>query len=189
MSNKIYFINQQYLKDNSVLNLNIEPQLINQAIIESQYIHIQQMIGTDLYKKFEYLISGNTISNHTDYKLLLDDYIIPCLVNYSIYESIPYIRFKMMNKSVGGQSSDNSTPADLEEIKFLQANIKNKAEFLGERLISYLINHTSLYPEYSTNECDDIKPEITNYFCGIQLDDDLNCDRFLGYNDKTRSLI
>lgn len=185
---KVYFISEAYLKQNTPINLNVEPQLVNLAILEAQQIYIQTALGTDLYKKIESLIVSASISGV--YKTLLDDYISPALTQYSLYEVIPYIRFKIMNKSIGGQSSDNSTPAELEEIKFLQANIKNKAEYLGQRLMDYLIANSKLYPEYLSNtDIDDIKPNSNSYFCGLQLDDDYNCDRFIGYNKNNKNLL
>lgn len=187
---KVYFIDSTYVTNSTPINLNVEPQLLNSAIIEAQIIHIQSVIGTKLYKKMEQLITGATMATAGNYKILMDDYIRPSLVHWSLYECIPYVHFKIMNKGVVNQNSDNSTSSDLEEIKFLQQQIKNKAEFITQRLVDYLISNMSLFPEYTTNnDYDEMQPSGNAYFSGLVLDDDYDCERFLGKNDRTKSII
>jgi hypothetical protein len=192
MANKVYFVSDTFIKQNSIINLNVEPQLINLAIIDSQVLHIQMALGSDLYKKLETLISGGTISNNSNvnYKTLLDDYVVPAVLQWTLFECIPYIRYKIMNKSVAGQSSDNSTPIELEELKYIQAQFSNKAEFYTQRLADYLLAHMTLFPEYtSADSIDDIRPSTTQYFAGMQLDESIDaCERFLGLNKNTRDI-
>lgn len=172
--NKVYFISEQYLKDNTSISMNVEPQLLNIAIQDAQNIHIQPLLGSSLYKKLVSLIVDGTIGaiGNEKYKTLLDDYVVPATTQWALVECLPYIRWKIMNKSVLGQHSDNTTPAELEEIKFLKAELRNKAEFYGERIVKHLKANYTLYPEYtdSTN-CENISPMDNAYFGGIQLDD------------------
>lgn len=187
MAAKIYFIDQEYLKNNTPISLNVEQQLINLSIQEAQQYRILPLLGTDLYNKIKLDISGNTISGN--YKTLLEEYIQPCLLQWSVYECIPYIRFKIMNKSVTAQRSDYSDPISLDEIRYYQEGIKNKAEFSGQRLIDYLLAHQTLFPEYTSNtDADDYKPETNSYSTGMILDN-YDCEKFLGLNKNTKDLI
>ena len=61
MANKVYFISEQYLKDNTSISMNVEPQLLNIAIQDAQNIHIQPLLGGTLYKKLCDLIVDGTI--------------------------------------------------------------------------------------------------------------------------------
>lgn len=182
----ILFITEPYLKENSSISLNVETKLIQTAIADAQTIHIHQSLGTKLYKKIYELISTGDISLpiNADYETLMDYYIIPAMISWSVYNTIINVRWKIMNKSVNSQSSDNTTPAELEEIKFLLSNLKDKAEFNSQRIVDYICANVSLYPEYTNPNLGDLQPEKTSYSCGLVLDDDSTfaAERFLGLN-------
>jgi hypothetical protein len=44
------------------------------------------------------------------------------------------------------------------------------AEFYRQRLIDYIRNNQSSFPEFSTNSGADLDPTTNNYFAGINLD-------------------
>jgi len=189
MANKVYFVSESFVKENTPISLNVEPQLINLAIIDAQVLHLQIVLGSKLYKKLEDLIVAGTITDSINavYKTLLNDYVQPAVLQWTLVECIPYIRYKITNKSVGGQTSDNSVPMDLEELKYIQAQFTNKAEFYSQRVADYLLANMTLYPEYrSATDIDDIRPESNAYCSGMVLGDDTNvCERFLGLNKNT----
>jgi len=188
MATQIFFISESYFKEHTPVNLNVEPQLVTMGISDAQFLHIQQILGSKLYKSIEAKVADGTISSdptNINYKVLLDDYINPSLVQWALYECIPYLKFKMMNKGVVNQNSDNSAQIDLEEMKFLQESIRNKAEFYTQRLSDHIIGNMSFFTEYtSANRIDDLLPERTAYFCGLNLDGDdkFAIERFLGLN-------
>ena len=184
---KVYFISETYLKNNSPMSLNIEPYLLNMSIIDAQELHIQNVLGSILYKKLKSIIkSDHSIDpSYANYKTLLIDYVQPALVQWTIYECIPYLRYKLMNKGVQSQNSDNSTAADLDELKFIQSSTANRAEFYTQRIADYLLENFTLFPEYTAaTDIDDIKPSSDAYFSGMQLDEEVNpCRRSMGFND------
>lgn len=189
--NTIHFISETVLKNNSPISLNVEPSLLNIAITDAQDMRIQNALGTNLYEKIKTLISTGDISTatYTTYKTLLDDYIVPATIYGALNECLNYVRYKVMNKGVMSQNSDNSTPLELEEVKYFQQNILNKAEFKEQRLIDYLIENSTLFPEYTAaTNYDDISPASNSYFSGMQLDDETNCERWLGLNKNTKDL-
>jgi hypothetical protein len=179
MTDKVYFVSETVVKENTPISLNVETQLINNAIIDSQIMHIQMQTGSDLYNKLTSLISAGTITDpaNVKYKLLLDDYVVPATIQWTLAECLPYIRYKIMNKSVSGQNSDNSTPMDLQELKFLQAKFTDKAEFYSQRLANFLLANLTDYPEYyAANDIDDIVPESNAYHTGMVLGDPDLCE-------------
>lgn len=186
--NKVYFISEEYFKNETVVNLNVEPSLINMSIWDAQEIHIQNLLGTKLYRKLKTDIVAGSITG--SYKTLLEDYVMQATAQYALTECLPYIRYKIMNKGVQSQASDNSTPTDLEELKFLQSKVGNKAEYYGQRMADYLMANMNLFPEYhSATTIDEQLPDTNAYFSGMQLDDsDGSCDRFIGYNNRTYTI-
>ena len=192
MATTIYFVSETVLKNNSPISLNVEPQLLNIALTDAQEMHVQMALGSLLYEKLKTLISTGDISTatYTDYKTLLDNYVVPATISWALVESLSYIRFKIMNKSVTSQASDNTAPADLEELKYLHSQLRDKAEFKQQRLINYLIENRTKYSEYTaTTDIDDIDPACNGYFSGIVLDDDCDCSRYLGLNSHTEDII
>lgn len=190
----VQLISETTLKNNSPINLNVEQSLLNLAINEGQEQHIQMALGSKLYQKILDIVVDGTIKtdpNMSDYKILLDNYIAPALIYWSIVECLNYVRYKIMNKGVQVQNSDNSNTPELEEIKYFQQAITNKAEFKQQRLIDYLIENSTLFSEYtSTIDYDDIAPESNGYFSGMQLDDDYDyCEKYLGLPKNYRSIL
>ena len=183
--NKTYIITESWFKDNTPVNLNVEPKLLNMGILDAQILHLQNLLGSKLYNKIITLIQSGSIS--TPYKELLDNYILDVVKYYTLVEILPYISYKIMNKSVTQQNSDNSTPITTEDLKFYQETFRNKAQFYGQRLADHLLNNSSLYPEYLSGlSIEDIKPETNSYFSGMVLDEDefiRQHRRIMGYND------
>ena len=179
----VYFTTCEKIKESTPINFNVEDQVLTMNIKDSQEIYIQPILGTVLYNKLKSDIINNQLTGA--YKTLMDDYIIPTLIQYSLANSLIFIRFKLMNKSISSQNSDNSVPADLDEVKFLLDEIRNRAQFYAKRLSEYLLENLSTFPEYMDNtKIDEMKPTTNNYFCGMYLGDDVNvCDRFKGKND------
>jgi hypothetical protein len=48
--------------------------------------------------------------------------------------------------------------------------LRDRAEHFAGRLTDYLCSNSSLFPEYSTNSDEDIRPINSNTFHGISLD-------------------
>jgi len=170
---KVYLISTNYLKDNSTINLNVEDSLIKNAILEGQRINIQQMLGTSLYDKIIELVGDDSIDDsiNVNYKSLLTTYIQPCLTYWAQYHSIPFLNYKINNKNIGQQSSENTEPAELDEVKYLTSLVKDKAEFYTELGTKYLKKNTTLFPEFTTSDnCGLIHPNKTNYSSGMCLD-------------------
>lgn len=160
------FIGVQYLRDNTIINDNVDAQVLQPIIRMAQYKYIQQTIGTDLYSKLITDIDANALTGN--YQILVEEYIIPVLTQYCILECLPYLTFKFRNKSISKQNSDNSTPAELDDLMYLRDNISNTAEFFAQRMSKYLCHNSNLFPEYSSNT-EDLSPNSRNYFNGIHV--------------------
>lgn len=172
---KIRIMTEEYVKQNSVITLNVEPQLIEVAIDEAQDVYLLPLLGTELYSKIMNMIDDGSITGSTDYKNLLDNYIYPVVLQYTIYETLPALRFKMMNKGIVTQNSDNSSPIDFEEYKYLADKVRIKAQNMGERLVEFLEYYYPLYPEYISLNSGNVKTEHTSYSTGMYLGPNMDC--------------
>ena len=192
MANRIYLISTKYFKENTTISDNVDDRLLTNAIYEAGEIQLQQAIGTRLYKKLLQLINDAeiTLPENEKYKTLLDDYCTGVVTYWAWANVLPYIHFKVMNKGVENQNSENSMPTTLQEMNYIKEEIVNKAEFFTERLIGFLRENYKDYPEYNANfHVDEIRPDGNAYFSGMVFDSDTdNCVRSMGYNYRTITL-
>jgi hypothetical protein len=167
-TNKTYFMSVDYLRDETVINGNVDGEVLEPYILVAQNLHIEKILGTNLYDKIVSDLSG-TISGN--YKKLLDDYIHPALLQWSLYECLPFVNYKFTNKAITTSSSDNSESIELTELQYLRQSVRDVAEYYSQRVIDYIKDNESLFPEYTSNgdNCSDISASSSSYFSGIQF--------------------
>ena len=169
--NMVLFLTPQTLKDNTVINNNVEDKILRKCISSAEDKYIHPLVGSGLYSAITGHISALMLSGTpipATYKTLLDDYIVPTLIEYSTYELIPF-SYKIFNKGISRQSSPDSIPAEVDELIYLRNNILNQAQFYGTRLTSYLRTNSNLYPEYYTVMAGDIQPAKGAYSSAILI--------------------
>ena len=168
----VLFISESKLKSLSAINLNCDPDLLRPYILQSQKLYIETKLGTDLTQKIKDLITANTISDagNAAYKTLLDDYISFVLVNYSFYHAIPFLRFKIENGNIYSKTSETGTALSTEESQHLREEVSNTAQYYTERMIDYVTNNISSFPEYNTNSGADVSPDSNAYYNGMNLE-------------------
>lgn len=167
-------ITERYLKENSVINDNADAKVITPTIFIVQDLYIHPILGTDLYEEIQTQVAADNVSaaNQT----LLDNYILPCLVQYVLCECSPVFQYRYMNKGVMQKSSDNSQPVDLGVIKYMMEKWKNNAESYAQRATKFLCANSDDYPLYIANtDADDIQPNKNNFNSSLFLEDD-DCD-------------
>jgi hypothetical protein len=79
--------------------------------------------------------------------------------------------YKITNKGLQIQDSEQSQPASSTRLDKLVEQEKNKGDWYRQRLIDYLCEYTSLYPEYENPDSgvDTIQPTRDNYRTTIYL--------------------
>jgi hypothetical protein len=161
------FISEDKLKRSTTINGNVDVEILRPYMKVAQDLHIWTKLGSKLYKKLQDDIANNTLQN--PYEDLINDYIQDALVHWTLYEAIPFLGYKIMNKDIVRQTSETSTTPPLEELNYLRNTVMNTAEWYTERLIEHLCENNNLYPEYNTNSGDDVRPSKNNYNNGMNL--------------------
>lgn len=158
------FVTTDYIYKYTIIEENVDADLVNKSIWRAQMTHIQEILGTNLYNKLV-----NDCPNFTgQYLTLMNNYVQPALAEWTVYHLTPFINFRFTNKAVSQKSSDNSQPSTLDDLKWLQAQIRDNAEFISEQTKDYIKNNISLFPEYyQVLNPFDLRPNKTNYFGGI----------------------
>ena len=156
-------ISEAKLKAFTDINNNLDPSLIKSTIREAQIIHITRLLGTKLYDKIIDDVDAGTLTGN--YKSLVDDYVQDALLYWSYYESLESIYLRPRNNGLlQPQGGDNALSVDMIVYDKKRRSVKNKAEYFSERLVDYLCFNNSLFPEYGTEQNDEIFPDAGTQF-------------------------
>ena len=164
----VLFISEEKLKDSTAINLNVDVNLLLPYVRQAQKLYVETKLGTDLTDKLKAEITAGTLAGA--YKTLVDDYIGDMLPNWAFYHAIPFLRFKIENGNIYSKTSETGNALSTEEAQHLREEVRNTAEYYTERLIDYVTNNLSSFPEYSTNTGADVNPSKENYYNGMNLE-------------------
>jgi hypothetical protein len=156
-------ISEAKVKAFTDINNNLDPSLIKSTIREAQIIHITRLLGTKLYDKIIDDVDAGTLTGN--YKSLVDDYVQDSLLYWSYYESLESIYLRPRNNGLlQPQGGDNALSVDMLIYDKKRRSVKNKAEYFSERLVDYLCFNNDLFPEYGTEQNDEIFPDAGTQF-------------------------
>lgn len=164
---KVLLLSEQRLKEDSLINNNVDSMYIFPAIQTAQEIGLQPLLGTKLYNKLL-----NVVENGGDelYFDLLDSYVIPYLEMKVMADIQIPLAYKIRNAGLVQNTSENTTLPTLQETQYIVDYYENKANFYANRMSDYLIANSNKYPEYYS--CDSIADMHSNrmsYNTGIYL--------------------
>lgn len=167
----VLFISEAKLKDSTALSLAVDTDLLLPYLRQAQKLYVETKLGTDLNQKLKDLIVAGTIGDvaNAAYKTLLDDYIGDMLPNYCLYHAFNFLRFKIEKGNIYAKTSENGTALTTEESQSLREEILNTSQYYTERMIDYICNNSTLFPEYETNSGSDVEPSHNAYFNGLHL--------------------
>jgi len=148
----IYFITENWLKVNTPITANIDAVKIFPFVQSQSDMRIQPILGTYFYR---YLLTAYNAQTLTP-----DEEVLVAKIQPAIEDCVLAISYALKNKGDQQQSGDYSQPVTFQEIAYLQNHYSQKAEFYERRIIHYLKENGSLFPEYvdALNNDSDIKP-------------------------------
>jgi hypothetical protein len=161
------FCNEDKLKSSTAINYNVDTAFLLPFLKIAQDKHMQVILGTDLYVKIETEIAAGTLSGV--YKTLVDDYIQDSIIHYALIEALPFISFQIKNGSVTQKNSENGNAASKDDLNWLIQKERDTAEFYGQRIVDYLCENSSSFPEYTSNSGADLNPINNAYNIGIRI--------------------
>jgi len=181
----ILLISEDKLKSSTAINMNVDPEFLLPYVRIAQEKYVETKLGTNLFEAIQQMIKLGTIGNvgNANYKTLLDDYVADMIIHYSFYEVLPFLRYKVQNNNVVSKTAENSNPLSRTEAQDLRSEVSNTAQFYAERLVDYLCNNSSLFPEYSTNSGADVTPNSNAYYQGINLERNYGQDNRITIRD------
>jgi hypothetical protein len=164
----VLFISEDKLKDSTAIGMNVSTDLLLPYVRQAQKLYVESKLGTDLTDKLKDEITAGTLTGA--YKTLVDDYIGDMLPNWALYMLVPFLRFKVENGNIYSKTSETGTALSESEAQHFREEIRNTAEYYTERMIDYVTNNLSSFPEYSTNSGADVTPDRNAYYNGMNLE-------------------
>lgn len=156
------FISENKLKNFSDLNNALDPDLLKNAVREAQDIHIQRMLGYELYQSLITKVKNSEVVGNY---LTLMGFVQDALLYWSYYEALESIYLRPRNNGLlvpqGGQEA---TAADVSLYDKKRTSVENKAEWYSERLVGWLIDNGTLFPEFQTENGMEIFPDQSSQF-------------------------
>lgn len=142
------FVSEEKLKAFTSVNQNTSPELLVPYILQCQDIYLQNYIGATYYMQLkDQVLAGALDANN---QFLMDNYIQSALCNFGLMQALPFLKYKFYNKSILSPSSENADSIGLEELKFLQTQLRNTGETYMKRMIEWMVLHPGNYPKYIT---------------------------------------
>lgn len=162
---KAALISIEILKDNTILNENLDDSILISGLQSAQDINLQTIIGEGLYNTLQDMVISGEIDSNTKYKNLVIDYIQDFLKYQTLSETIIPLTFKFKSKGVVTNSDNTSgvNPISLKDAQVLVNFYQDRASFFGKRLSDHLNSGT--YKEYGSGI---LKPKSV-YNIGIPL--------------------
>ena len=160
-------INREDLIRRTPLSGNLDMDKVTHYIKIAQDIYIQELLGTRLYEKLLSDVLGSSLSG--DYLDLVRNYVKPILAQYAFLEYLPFSQYTISNKGVFKHSSENAELPSVAEVNKMQSVTRDTAQHYSKRLVDFLCANPTLFPEYLTNNNDDIRPTRDITFGGWHI--------------------
>lgn len=170
------FITQQDLKDDTVIQNNLESKLVAPFIQVAQDIHIVKILGKALSDALlaDLVINAEGITEAVAARFIT---LLPYVKKAHNYctagEATPFLAVRITNKGVNRRSSDHSSPASENEVKGIKIKFDNYAQYYKKQLECFLLDNESTYPEFRQDDADcedDCITSRSQYFSGFQFD-------------------
>jgi hypothetical protein len=145
-----YLISTDYIKNNSLVDFNVDDKFIKISIGDAQDQILEPVIGTTLYEKLLHDTSNSILTS--DYQLLIVNKIYPFLLQAVLYKLTMNLIYRLTNSSVVKDSNEVSSAISMEELNVIRQERENAMRYHQDKLIKYLKNNTSKYPEYDDSD-------------------------------------
>lgn len=159
---EVLFINADFMKRYSHLNGSVEEAYMVSHIMLAQDKYVQSFLGTSLFNKIKTDISTNSLAGN--YVTLMDTHIRKVTLWWTMVEMIPSLYVRLDNGGLVVRISEDTTPITKGDLNREIDRARTNAQFYTERMVDYLCNNSSLFPEYTDLNPGDICPEKQVYF-------------------------
>jgi len=142
--NNVYLISEQEIRTASLLGNNVDSAYIQTAINYAQSIDLQEILGTKLHKSIMTQAEIHTWKSD-EYRILVQDYIKPWLVQDIMSEIIVPITAKIRNAGVAYSNDTHYSGLSITDAQKVRDEYTHKASFLAARIFDYIIQNIEVF--------------------------------------------
>lgn len=165
---RVKFIDVDYVKRFTTLDDNADSDKIIPYIYVAQDVELQQILGSTFYDRLKEGVIADDLN--ADELALIQTYIQPMLVWWTLFYATPTLNFKLTNKAISQENSEYSNPSEKGIVDFLRHDFRNIAEFQTKRLVRYLCDYSNLFPEYENpDDKENLHKSNKAYFSGVVI--------------------
>lgn len=157
---QVLFTSEQYIKTYTPVGDLVSWDELKPTVELTQDSFMQDILGTNFYNHLQTAYANQTLNTN---EIALMNRIKPAQAYRVAEQALPFINYQIKNKGVMTQSGDYADSTDLTGIKYLRNELANRAEFYTKRLSVYLCENSSLFPEYTNDNSDDMNPHSAGY--------------------------
>lgn len=162
------FINRTDLVKNTIINGSVDTDLFLQSVKLAQQTHVLQYCGSALYDEISNKILTNNVD--ADTQALLNDFLQPMLIHFSMVDYLPFCSFQIKNGGLFKTTSETGANVSKEEVDYLVQKHLSSAQFYTRRFIDYMsFNASAKFPKYYENNNEQMQPEKSAAFTGWVL--------------------
>lgn len=166
----ILLVSPAELKQESLINQNVEEKVLNVIVQTAQEIYLCKIIGTPLYRRLQELVynklhegdgnEGDKIdgTGFETYNELLENYVKPYLKYKAVEQFTVENSFKMRNVGVVRNADTNVSYVDLDSIRFLQHHYSTYVAEYEDRLSKFICANKEMLPEVSAEIASYLEP-------------------------------
>jgi len=169
---KALFISRDDLVRYTPISGNLDFDRVVQYIEIAQDIHVHELLGTNLYESLQAYVIENGANRpvlNDGYEVLLVKHIKPMLSQYALLEFLPFSQFSINNKGVFKHTSEAAETLTKADLNMMVEATRDTAQHYANRMVDYLCNYPSLFPEYLTNSRDQLSPSRDTNFGGWEI--------------------
>jgi len=158
---EVLFISPDYIKRYTNINGSVLDEYFKPILLTTQETFIESYLGTDLYERLKSDIVGGSLAG--DYLILHEKYVMKATLwrfMASFYEDV---NVKIDNGGLGHRVSDDVESASVTALNRVRDRASRFADSYSVKLKEYLYHNSNLFPEYTTNTGEDVKPQGVNF--------------------------
>ena len=153
---EVLFITDEYIKKFTNVNGAVDSNIIRPAIYLAQDKYITNWLGTELINKLKTDITTNNLTG--DYEVLLDQYVRKSTLWWTMVELYPHLLWKHDNGNLVSRQTPDTTAVTQNEMESLRDAARANAVWYTQRMVDYLCQYSSLFPEFNNSQFPNISP-------------------------------
>ncbi len=145
ITNNQYFITETYIKENTILNQNVDVNDILPLVKNAADMWTRSTLGTYFYNIILDAYNQHTLT--TD-QVTLVEFMQPSIAWRATADAVIELSYQIKNKGIQIQTGDFSASPEYKAIMWMSEHYTQKAEFYENRLGIYLWENKELYPDF-----------------------------------------